>query len=160
VEESYRYGILSQVIEITNAAVLWPLVLRWANEADGTPFGLQTEPQSVYQDLCAAVSGPNTSVLGLVKDDLVVGFMGLGIFRSPTGPQMVANEHYWYVAPEYRGIASARLLNSAKKWAQDRGCSHLLMSASHMASKLHDKVCALYEKMGAKPFETTYVCQL
>jgi len=89
----------------------------------------------------------------------IVGYMGITSYKSPLSSQRIANEHYWYVLPEYRR-ASIRLIKAAIEWTKTRGCSHLQMSASNFASELHDRVCGLYEAFKMKKFETAYIMEM
>ena len=50
-----------------------------------------------------------------------------------------------------------RLFRTAKKWAADNGCQYFMANASNLASDLHDKVCSIYEGIGMKKFETSYI---
>ena len=150
---------MSQVQIIQNPELLAPLVKRWAREAHGEPLGVQVDPAMVMGDVAAMVASPSADMLGLIADGLCVGMLGLQRFRSPTGGQWMANEHYFYVAKEYRGVAAVRLLKSAWDWARQHGCSHLLISASYLAGD-GDRVSKLYERLGAKPFERTFIAEV
>lgn len=90
----------------------------------------------------------------------VVGYMGVEYFFSPLDNEKVANEHHWYVLEDYRGVGSIRLIHAAEKWAKKHHCTHIIMTASNLASNLHDKVCEFYEKMGMKKFETSYIQEI
>ena len=150
-----------QSVEIlTDAMPLLPLAYEWEVESKGDAFGLVTDPQYLMIDIMRKMNSPDSVVLGLVVEGRAGGFTTLSKFQSPLGPQMIAEEHYWFVGKDYRGIGSLRLLKAAEKWAADQGCSHLLLSASMLASGLHDRVCKLYEKRGGRKFETTYIIKI
>lgn len=136
------------------------LIDAWAEEAQGDQFGIVLDPDYVLADLANIVINPDALLLVLCDETNPVGLMGLRFFTSPTGPQLIAQEHYWFVRPESRGIQSIRLLKAAIRIAASFGCSHLEVSASRMASNSHDPVCKLYERMGGKHFETTYMLQV
>ena len=102
---------------------------------------------------------PSATLMLLLNEDIVVGFMGIFLHNSPVSVGLSANENYWYVLPKHRGASSLRLLKAAKKWAKDAGALHITMSASKLASDQHDKVCKIYEK-DMKHFETTYIMEL
>ena len=93
----------------------------------------------------------------IVNKDNIVGVMGIVIFKSPIGTEMMATEHFLYVLGRHRGLGSIKLIRYAKKWAKEKGCSHIIFNASKMASDLHDNVCKLYERLGMKHFETVYI---
>lgn len=142
------------------AELLRPLIERWAREANGAAFGLSIDVDRVLLDLQAMIDGQASDVLILVVDGVIAGLMGLHAFESPTGPQMIANEHYWYVAQEKRGRGSLEMIDAAKAWARAKGCTHMLFNASRLASDLHDDVCRVYEHKGMKPFETTFIARI
>ena len=97
----------------------------------------------------------------ILKDESnAVGILGIQIFKNPLGHELMANEHYWYVMKDYRGLSGIRLLKTGFKWAKDQGCTHFICNASNLASELHDGVCKLYKKMGMKHFETTYIMEV
>ena len=127
----------------------------WKAESNGNIFGMQVEKGCFLEDIQKMIDGEDSAIFVLV-DEKIVGFMGVRIFNSPLSSQRIANEHYWYVIPERRGIGSIRLIKEVIKWSKEQGCSHILLNASMLASDLHDKVCSLYEKLGAKKFGTTY----
>ena len=142
-----------------DATILRPLVARWAKEADQS-FGLSLVIEYALADLQRMIQAPNADVLILIADNVIAGFMGVQAFQSPTGPELVANEHYWFVAPEKRGRGSLRMIDAAKEWAKDRGCTHVLFNASYLAGKKADGVAKLYERLGMKPFERTFIAEI
>lgn len=137
-----------------NVELLRPVAESWRYESNPEAFGLTGDIDCFLKDLKKLIDGPNSDLL--VMDNLG-GFMGLTIFTSPLGCERIANEHYWYVLPEYRGVSSLRFLRAANRWAKAKGCSHIIMNASCLASDLHDRVCRLYEHFGMKKFETEYM---
>lgn len=123
-------------------------------------FGLVLDKDKYKAELQNFIDNPNTDLLVLFDDETPVGYMGLEYFVSPLGNQKMANEQNWYVMPEHRGIGGMRLFAAATAVAKVRNCSHLIMNASMMASSLHDKLCKLYEKLGMKQFETSFIKDL
>jgi len=163
VDESFEVGrrLMSDVaIYNGNVRALQSLVEAWDREANGESFGIDLQLDYVLDDMARLIADPTSALLVMFKDEKPVGFMGIVFFRSPTGPQWIAQDHFWYVHPDYRGVASLRLLKAARDAAKAMGCSHIQLSASMMASGMHDKVCALYEKIGAQRFETTYIMKV
>lgn len=142
-----------------DAQLLRPLAARWEKEA-GNSFGLEMDIDSHLADLQAMIDSPASDVLLLIADDHVAGYMGVQVFRSPVGRELIANEHYWYVAKEKRGAGSLRMIDAAIAWAKAHGASKMLFNASHLASDAHDSVCKLYERRGMKPFETTFITEV
>lgn len=127
------------------------LIASWWKEGHVSDFGFSFDPQKMEAGIRSL-----PGCLVMEWEGRIVGFMGLAVFTSPFGPEQVANEHYWYVLPEHRGLAWA-FIKHARKWAQEHGCSHVMLNASYMASDKCDRVSSLYEKMGFEPFERTYL---
>lgn len=143
---------------------LKPLAEAWLREARGKDFGLETSVSKHVSDMMGLILLDGRDLLLLIsspfgKPGQIVGYMGLTSFESPLSSQMIANEHCWFVMPEYRGNG-LRLIHAAKKWAKEEGCSHLLLTASNLASDLHDEVCTMYEKLKFKKFETSYISEV
>ncbi|MBE3087704.1 MAG: GNAT family N-acetyltransferase [Chloroflexi bacterium] len=131
----------------------------WKQEAS-REFNIDFDIESNIKHLNDMINGANSTVIGLMDDDRVIGYMGICIFENPVGKGIMASEHFWYVLPEHRGIGAIRLLEAGMDWARARGCTHFIGNASRLAGDLHGKVCKLYEKMGFTLFETSYICSL
>jgi len=132
----------------------------WYAEACNNNFNLEIDIDAHLSDLQRLANADSADLLVLYDRTWPVGYMGIAIFTSPLSRQVIANEHYWYVIPESRGIGSVRLVREGLQWAKNKGCSHFIMNASNLASCLHDKVCNLYEKLGMRKFETSYIVEI
>lgn len=139
---------------------LRPIAESWQKIVVANEFGILTDVNKHLLELSNMVLGADSDLIVLYDGDAPVGYIGLQYFDSPLGNQRMANEHYLYVIPEKRGISSMRLIKNAKFIAKLKGCSHLILNASNLASDLHDKVCRVYEKMGMKKFETSYISEV
>jgi hypothetical protein len=139
---------------------LRPIVQSWYEITRDNPFGIEVSIDNHLADLRVLVESKNSDLLVLLEQGRPVGYLGTQIFDSPLGRQVIANEHYWYVLSDKRGIGSLRLLKLATQWAGQKGCSHIIMSASNLASDMHDKVCELYKRIGMKKFETSFIMEI
>lgn len=139
--------------------ILFPVIDSWFKEAQFEEFGIEHDFFSGVEDLTRLINSDDGALLVMDINEKIIGFMGITVFKSPLSKQKIANEHYWYVLPEYRG-RGIYLISSAYKWAKEKECSHIMMNASRLASQLHDKTCQIYERMGMKKFETTYIKQI
>ena len=139
---------------------LFTVVNRWYDEAQKSKFGLNVDLVTALFDIDQLISLPDTDVLVLVDEDVFIGFMGMGSSFSKVGNQRVAEERYYYVIPEKRGISSLRLVKASENWAKEKECTHFIIYASNLASKLHDRICKLYERLGMQLFETSYIKEL
>ena len=133
------------------------IIKSWINECKVNDFGMRLDLEEIFIDFHSLIHAGHKDLLILENDEgKIVGMMGLIFFKSPIGLQWFANEHYWYILPEYRGNGM-KLIKQAREWAKKNKCSHLILNASMMASDVHNKVCSIYEKIGMKKFETNYI---
>jgi GNAT superfamily N-acetyltransferase len=136
------------------------IAIEWQKEANGNDFGITMDMPYHLADLQALISNGDTDLLVLCSDNKIIGYMGIMLYRSPLGEQLVANERYYYVLPEHRGFGSLRLIKAAMEWAKVKGCTHIQFSVNKMASNMYDKTCRLYEKLGMKSFEMSFIKEL
>lgn len=140
---------------------LRPLAEQWFQECNADDFGLKAEVDEHLRDMTMNfLLRQDRVILALIDNEQVVGYMGLSTFKSPLSEQIIANEHNYYVRPESRGAGGLRLLLEARKWAKEKGCSHLIMNASNLASDMHNKICKFYQKMNMRKFETSYIAEV
>ncbi len=139
---------------------LRPIAESWQDEAQANKFGIITDVNKFLSELNNMAFGQDSNLIALYDGDIPIGIIGLRFFDSPIGNQRMADEHFLYVMPENRGISSMRLIKSAKFLANRKGCSHRILNASNLASDMHDKVCRVYEKMGLRLFESSYISKL
>ena len=140
---------------------LRPVMELWRSTVDFDKFGIIADsPDKYLTELNLLARNDNSDLLVLYDNDIPVGYIGLQYFESPFSNQRIANEHFMYVVPEKRGLASMRLIKDAKILAKLKGCSHIIFNASNLASDLHDKLCRVYEKIGFAKFETCFITKL
>lgn len=139
---------------------LRPIAESWFEFASKNKFGIEVSVDKHLLEIGMMAAKDNADLIVLYDEDIPVGYIGLIYFISPLGEQKIAEEHYLYVVPEKRGLASMRLIKSAKYLAGHKGCSHIIFNASNLASDLHDKICGFYEKQGMKKFETSYISEV
>ncbi len=132
----------------------------WFDESQKKEFGLSIDLSKTLLDIGQLAFSPNSIVFLLVDNNKIIGFYGAAISCSKFSNQMIAEERYYYVTQENRGISSLKLIKAATEWAKNKQCSHFIIYASNLASELHDRTCQLYEKLGMKKFETSYVKEL
>lgn len=148
------------VVRAISAEELRPLAEQWRQECNCDKFGMKPNMESFLTELDGLINNENGDVLILNKGNKIAGLMGLTIFKNPISDGFVANEHFLYIAPRYRGIGAARIIKVAQEWAKNKGCSHLILNASQMASSLYDRTCSLYERMNFKLFEAAFIKEL
>ena len=151
-----------RVIKATNEDIeaLKSLAYEWKSLCNGKSFGIDLRPEVHVRDLAKLIEDEDSELFLLLKKDRIIGYMGAICFNSPTGNQVMCQEHYWFVSGKNRGRGALLLLRAVKKYAKEMGCSHRLMTASCLASNMHDRLCVFYEKIGFRKFETTYIEEL
>jgi len=143
-----------------NAEILRTLFVSRKLETQEGKFGLEIDDDKYVSDIQKFLDDTETDMLVLFRDTTPIGYFGIEYFISPLSHQKLANDQSWYVMKEHRGIGSIRLYKMAEIIAKEKGCSHLIMNASMMASEMHDQVCKLYEKLDMSKFETSYIKEL
>lgn len=142
---------------IEEVEAIRPLVVLWKDSCNCKAFGLSEDVDIFLAGLMDLIDGEDSDLLLLKTGKDIIGFMGLTKFKSPLGNDDIANEHLLFVRPGNEGRGSLKLIAMAKSWAKVKGCSHLIMNASNLASDLHDRVCGLYERLGYVKFETSFI---
>ncbi len=149
-----------QVVEYKSCiAGLAALMASWQDEYNGDAFGIVSDVFVFAGSLKKLIDDEDCVLLALLDDDKVVGIFGIVVFSSPLNDNKMANEHFWYVIPKYRG-RGIKLIHAAFDWAKQHKCSHIILNASCLAGNLHDKVCSIYERLGMKKFETSYIKEI
>lgn len=143
---------------VTNIEVFRPLGELWMEQHAGERFGLDITVQDVMDDAKLVLEAGGVCI-GANLNGEWVGFMLVFVCESFMGKQDFAVEKYWYAKPNAK-MAGPLMLKAARLWAKNAGASHLIMSASNLASAMHDKVCEFYEKAGLKKFETSYIIEV
>lgn len=119
---------------------------------------MEVDPVIALESFTELIMGTESVLFGGIKDSKVIGILGMIIFKSPVSSDIIANEHFWYIVPDYRrGLLGMNMLKKAIEWAKLKGCTQFMANASMMASNLHDDVCRLYACINMKKFETTYI---
>lgn len=81
----------------------------------------------------------------------VIGMLCGCLVDHPMMDSIVASELAWWVEPEHRGTAGARLLAAFAAWAHDRGADVVHMVAPNA------RVAAHYRKRGLTEMETSFI---
>lgn len=145
---------------VTDIELLREVGEHWLSEHRGKEYGFDVSVDAILADSKEWLSTGMGAVIALVDDETgYVGFMS--IYHAPAfmGITTVAYEKYWYIMPDYR-FGAILMFNEAKKWAKKKGASHLIMSASAMASDMYEKLCIFYERLSMQVFEKSYICEV
>jgi hypothetical protein len=134
--------------------VLGGLAEKWLRESQTARFGLNASVSAAMDDLKGWLDKRDGTIILARKRGEPCGFLAVFRIKSFLSDDFVALEKYWY------GHPMLRLLKEARKWARTNGCTHLIASASHLASSRYDGICRLYERLGLEKFETSYIWRL
>ena len=137
---------------------LRPLVESWKLQVGATD-GVLLDVEHLIVSLQSWLKAVPSTLLVLKSDQgRALGFMGLCVFESPLGPQLIAQEHFWYVLPEHRSMAvSGMFLDAAMAWARDQGAVQFSLTASRMANMEMERVCRMYERWGFTHYESSFI---
>lgn len=156
-----KMRVLKATNKVEDIEKLKPVALQWKVTCNGKAMGIELVPETHFADLAGMIDRYDADLFLLINDKgRVIGYMGIVCFNSPLSNQRVAQEHYWYVIGENRGKGSMLLIRAAKEWAKEKGCSHIILNASTLASNLHDRLCQFYERIGFQKFETSYIKEI
>jgi hypothetical protein len=147
-----------KIVETQDVTTIRPLYDAWLAIANGEEFGIDIDPAVAevnMQTLCEA----GGTLLVAYDEDAPVGFFALSPMPSAIGNQTMAVETMWFVLPNSHLIGPA-LFDAARERARDKGHSHLMVTASRLASDLHDKVGRFCMQAGSKHFETVYLLEI
>ena len=148
-----------RIVETKDVEAIRPLYDAWLSIANGEKFGITIDPvvaDANMQTLCCA---GGSLLVAYDEDDMPVGFFALSPMPSGFGDQIIATETMWFALPNMHGVGPA-LFEAACAWTKANGCSHLMTTASKLASDLHDKVGRFCLHAGSKHFETIYLLEI
>ncbi len=94
----------------------------------------------------------------LMDGEKAVGAAGAMACQETYCDYLVAQEFFWWVQPENRGLGGVRLYHHLEDWAREKGCKHLRMV--YLVNSMPEKVGNFYERVGLKPMEVTYTKEL
>ena len=142
-----------------DATRLLPVIKSWIEECRANDFGIEVDETEYLDQVYHLTHGTDCDLLVLELSSQVVGLMSIASNKSPIGKQNIADAHFWYTLPEHRG-KGINFIKNAKEWAIEHDCTHIVFTSSAMAGAHYDKVCNLYQRMGMKLFETTFIEEL
>lgn len=111
----------------------------------------ETHWASVWMSLLTAGVG---RVLGLWKDGVLVGGIGILITPALEDGTLIAQEAFWFVTGDSRG-GGMKLFIKGEQLARDAGAERMHMI--HLTNSMPDKLKKLYERRGYSKVETTYM---
>ncbi len=130
----------------------------WLKECRANSFDLEASVVEACKDI--KTLNDNRAVFVMIEEGKIIGLLGVDINKSPIGPEMIANEHFFYVIPKYRG-QGLQMIRTAEKWLKDKTqCTHFILNASYLASDLAPRVIRMYGLLGYSRFEVSMIKKL
>ncbi len=100
----------------------------------------------------------NGVIFLLLDGETIAGAVGALAHQEQYCDYLCAQEFFWWVQPENRGLGGVRLYHHLEDWAREKGCRHLRMV--YLVNSMPEKVGNFYERCGLKPMEVTYSKEL
>lgn len=87
------------------------------------------------------------------------GILGVMYFPCSMTGELEALEGFWFMMPSDRGgVGAIRLLKRFEEEAKNRGCKRIKMV--HLMEVNPEQVSSLYDRMGYKKLQVTYVKEI
>jgi hypothetical protein len=144
-----------RIIETKDVAEIRPLYDAWLSISHGDDFGLDIDSKVADANVQYLIAAGGALFVAY-DNDVPIGFLTVSLVPSAVGKQIVAMCTYWFALPS-SDLVGPNLIEVAKKWTANKGCGHLLITGSKLASDSHDKICRYCNRIGAKQFETIYI---
>jgi GNAT superfamily N-acetyltransferase len=96
-------------------------------------------------------------VLGLEKDNRIIGALGAIKYPDPNDGAIIATELFWFVHPNHRG-GGVLLLDRFEQWAAKSGCQRATMV--HLENSMPKVLGRFYRLRGYRPIETHYLKEI
>lgn len=111
----------------------------------------------VFKRNWSMILGKQMGAMWVIRGDYkIVGALGAILHPDINDDQLVAQEAFWFVAPEHRGgTTGIRLLNEFELWAVMHAAKRIL--TAHLHTSMPDKVAKIFERRGYQAAETCYI---
>lgn len=96
-------------------------------------------------------------ILGAWRGAEFLGALGVLVYPDINDGEIVAQEAFWYVHPNHRGIGM-KLLDQSIEDLRREGVKRMTMV--HLESLMPDRLKSLYERLGFRPVESHYAGDL
>jgi GNAT superfamily N-acetyltransferase len=125
------------------------------------PYKQETDDHKTCTRFCTTwrsmIDSGSAAILALKKLDTIIGGIGLIFFPALEDGEMTCTEAFWYVRESERG-GGLKLLLSAQKFAKENGAKR--MNMIHLSHLMPEKLKNLYNRLGFREIETTYLKEL
>lgn len=142
--------------EHTDINLLVPLVRQWISAGNVQAFGFEASETIMTHTIRRMIASDSACVIALFDGVRFVGFMGGVLISNHFTNNLIVNECFWYVLPDFRAYAK-RLFKTLRLWGKVKGCSHIIINASAAANVKSDRVCQLLKLWGLKHYESSFI---
>lgn len=104
------------------------------------------------------ITNSKGAIIGALRGPKVIGVMGFLIAHDPNDGELVSQEMFWFVDPEYRKGEGIKLLNAYEKIAAQIGVKRI--GLVHLLSDNNKTLNKLYVRKGYRPMEIHYLKEL
>jgi len=110
----------------------------------------------VFKRNWSMILGRNMGAMWIIRNGKIQGALGAIMHPDINDDQPVAQETFWFVAPEYRGgTMGIRLLNEFETWAAFHGAKRII--SAHLTTSMPEKVARVFQRRGYYPAETVHI---
>lgn len=148
-----------RIVECRDIEPIRGLLESWLTLCKRTDYEMDCSVERVAEELEMWLMSMVGTLLVAYDGVEPVGFMAVFECKSPVGRDNIALEKYWFCRPNTT-MAGPALYRAAMEWARKQDCTHMVMSASMLASDMHDKVSRYCEAVGMRLFETSYIVKV
>ena len=148
-----------EIIEYKGKATdLIDLLMVGMRQSKMATIGLTEDLPDIVVDIQELIDQERAALFVAKDGGKVVGLIGIKETKLVTVEGTVAQQHLWLVDDDHRGLG-ARLFNTAKQWARQRGYSHIFTCANAMIGD-YKRIKEFYRSIGADEFEASYMVRL
>lgn len=98
-----------------------------------------------------------TILVAMDGEDIIGAIAGM-VYPEAYSGDLIAQEFFWFVHPDHRGLAGIRLYKAFEDWAKQKGCAEIRMG--HLADLMPEKVSHTYQRLGFVEVERNYAKRL
>lgn len=137
------------------------IIDHWKAENNAGFFNISISETKFNQTLTRLVDSDNAVLFVEEREAEVVAMLGLTKYLMPYSADVMAAEQFFYILKEYRGTSLCkRFFEAAKEWTKKKEYSHLLFTATNVASDKHDMLCKVYSRFGMEKYQTAYIMEV
>lgn len=112
------------------------------------------KPEVFTQTWTTIITSGMGAIIAAYRGSNMIGTLGFMIMNDPNDGELVSQEMFWFVDPQYRKGEGLKLLNRYEEIAKQIGVKRI--GLAHMLSDNNTTLSKLYIRKGYRPMETHY----